>query len=119
MIAIVRAEIHPRCDKHQAQMTKVSFTTGAVVDEKYRCQEPGCRRHYDASNGYFDLADGGELSHRFRPCCPSDGSALYCAELDEQTGISTWRCALGTCNYLQLVTDEETDVFPSAELLGE
>lgn len=117
MIAVIRPNIHPRCDRHHSQMTNTA--THANTCQGYRCQEAGCVRHYDASNGYFDSPEGGGISYRFRLCCPNDGSTMYCVEFNEETGANTWRCAQPACDYQQLVVDEEAVILPSNELLGE
>jgi len=58
----------------------------------YGCNVPGCKRHYDPYDGYFDI--GGKLST----------AAFICGEhearlhLDSyETGEEIWRCPVESC----------------------
>jgi hypothetical protein len=80
MIDRMRTDIRPRCDRHHWQMIKIP-----AMRAMYRCRESSCARHFGYPNGYFDLLEGGEVSNSVKFSRPSDGSAMYLAESNEQT----------------------------------
>jgi len=62
----------------------------------YRCTEPDCLVHYDASRGYFVLsqnANTSELDMVPEVKCVRDGMPMYLAETNpEKKGFRLWRC---------------------------
>jgi len=114
-----RIHIRPLCDKHHMPMMKTTLLTPEGTREVYRCTEAACTRHYDVSNGYFDLVDKAVFFDGFQRCCTSDGSAMYFSGRNPQTDTDTWRCPRVGCEPEQLTTDdEERHALPSHELLS-
>jgi len=76
------------------------MTSVLLVDEgiqlrwpAHACGDPDCGRHYDISQGYFDLANGHPTFEKREQQvrCPEDHESL------EPPGIVTWRSAQRGC----------------------
>jgi hypothetical protein len=99
------------CYEHHAEM-RLSQVPGKNkrVETRtlaYRCTEPDCLVHYDASRGYFVLsqnANTSELDMVPEVKCVRDGMPMYLAETNpEKKGFRLWRCP--QCNGVR--TNEE------------
>lgn len=109
----------PLCDKHHRPMTEITLPAGPESRSAYRCEQPDCQRHYTFANGYFDLIDHRIFLCGQQVCCPRDAKPMYLSTVDAETGTLVWQCPCLNCEQCQQTCDEELEVCPSYELLGE
>lgn len=83
-------QLHALCHEHHLEMRM-----NGAADPEYACPKPDCAVRYTPSNGYFIAAKQGPLELDILPRrrCPSDGQAMYLAEVDPgKRGFRLWRC---------------------------
>jgi hypothetical protein len=94
------ANLQPRCDLHRdTQMVPVVLENvrqgfKAPVDG---CNVPGCKRHYDPDDGYFDVVNGKLLvgHSKAAPVCREHEAFLYLDTYGSSEEI--WRCPAEGC----------------------
>jgi hypothetical protein len=83
-------QLHALCHEHHLEMRM-----NGAADPEYACPKSDCAVRYTPSNGYFIAARHGPLELDILPRrrCPSDGQAMYLAEVDPgKRGFRLWRC---------------------------
>lgn len=93
-----RNNVHALCHEHHLEMTldglKPTYTPPANT-ATYACPAPDCTVHYNLSDGYFLVADGGqiELDSTPRVKCSLDEQPMYLAHTDpEKRSLRLWKC---------------------------
>jgi hypothetical protein len=90
------------CDQHRAPMSEIimiRFTDIEVEGPAFKCEKPGCTRHFMRDCGYFDAIDGRVLGEKFQQRCPMCSSPMYL--YGANTNVETWRCATVGCGQEQ------------------
>jgi hypothetical protein len=99
MIVTMRPGIKPRCTLHRTAMKLYQFgePTGLMM-KAYKCDEGGCTRAYNSSQGYFDIVnDRVVLLAKEQQDCHSCELPMY-LDVVNPDGTETWRCAQIGCN---------------------
>lgn len=67
-----------RCDIHHRPMqpTLVIYLDLADQTPGFRCDEPGCLRHFVSGRGYLDVVDRRPLEDKFQQRCPVRDAAV-------------------------------------------
>lgn len=110
MIVTMRPGINPRCTRHHTTMKLYQFgePTGLMM-KAYKCDEGGCTRAYNSSQGYFDIVnDSVVLLEKEQQDCHSCELPMYLDAVNPD-GAETWRCAQIGCNYAARFAQDPVD----------
>ena len=89
--------IIPLCDKHGKPMTTSGFPDDLFGLRAFYCNQPGCTRAYNTSNGYVEIVDGRIDLPQERQTCPRDGTAMFLESVTHE-GFQNWRCTQTRCS---------------------
>ena len=101
----MRTDFQPRCNTgpHSAFPMVLVHFFGRVGPDSYSfagfaCAEPGCTRHYNITQGYFDVVDNEIKGLAEQELCPRCGSPMY-IESFQPAGpvIRAFRCPQFGC----------------------
>jgi len=80
----MRADFQPRCNagSHSAYPMVPVHLFGRVGPDSYSfagfaCEQRGCTRYYNITNGYFDIVDNQIKGSAHQELCPLCGSPMY------------------------------------------
>jgi hypothetical protein len=90
----LRTNYRPLCDRHHSEMMPMSTLQNQSENTHRCCAEPGCTRHYDAFDGYYDWVNQGRLQGKFDSPygCRDHESKMYLASRNQQTNVEVWVC---------------------------
>jgi hypothetical protein len=102
-----RPNLQPLCDRHRTRMIPVvleDVKKGSAfhVDG---CNAPGCVRHYEPDEGYFDVVDKKSLVGQSKdaPACKEHEKFLYLDSCEPQEKEAIWRCPVDGCSTEQQI----------------
>jgi len=88
-MVVEKDDFHPLCYEHHVEMRLQEDSTA------YACSMSSCQVRYARSDGYFIVAQNGQIDRDLVPhvICPQDGQPMYLAEVGlGKTNFRLWRC---------------------------
>ena len=98
MVVTTRDGIVPLCDKHKTPMTLSRYEGGSFGMRAFGCNQTGCTRVYNTSNGYLDVIEGRLLLQKEQQLCAEDGTAMFLESVSLNGQLETWRCGQKNCD---------------------
>ena len=102
-------DITPLCDKHRrALMVPVILEdrSQGFRWQLHGCTVSGCTRHYEGSEGYFDVVGGRSLLEKLDDTlgCAEHETKMYLESYSPEADIEVWRCPQKGCHASKTAT---------------
>jgi hypothetical protein len=105
-------DIRPLCDKHRRALMVPVMLVDCSQGFKWQlhgCTVSGCTRHYEGSEGYFDVVGGRSLLGKFDKTlgCAEHETMMYLESYSPEADVEVWRCPQYGCHESRIIMTTE------------